>query len=138
MGRVGRLAVALGVGAAIASGWSSGPAWADDSPGSAGSPASSDTAGPDVATAEPSASGDQADSSGATTAKSTATTGTDVPVTKDGSVRSAPPGVVVGTGGLKQDDSAPTTKSPHPSETDTSPGTPADEMTELFETIMTN
>ena len=127
MGRVGRLAVALGVGAAIVSGWSSGPAWADDSPGSAGSPASSDTAGPDVATAEPSASGDQADSSGATTAKSTATTGTDVPVTKDGSVRSAPPGVVVGTGGLKQDDSAPTTKSPHPSETDTSPGTPADE-----------
>ena len=42
-------------------------------------------------------------------------------------MRSAPPGVVVGTGGLKQDDSAPTTKSLHPSETDTSPGTPADE-----------
>ena len=79
MGRVGGLAVALGVGAAIVSGWSSGLAWADDSPGSAGSPASSNTAGPDVATAKPSASGDEADSSGATTATSTATTGTDVP-----------------------------------------------------------
>ena len=76
MGRVGGLAVALGVGAAIVSGWSSGLAWADDSPGSAGTPASSDTAGPDVATAKPSASGDEADSSGATTATSTATTGT--------------------------------------------------------------
>ena len=127
MGRVGGLAIALGVGAAIVSGWSSGLAWADDSPGSAGSPASSNTAGPDVATAKPSASGDEGDSSGATTATSTATTGTDVRVTKDRSVRSAPPGVVVGTGGLKQDDSAPTTKSLHPSETDTSPGTPADE-----------
>ena len=59
MGRVGGLAVALGVGAAIVSGWSSGLAWADDSPGSAGSPASSNTAGPDVATAKPSASGDR-------------------------------------------------------------------------------
>ncbi|MDT7766940.1 MAG: hypothetical protein QOC63_6360 [Mycobacterium sp.] len=33
MGRVGGLAVALGVGAAIVTGWNSGPAWADESGG---------------------------------------------------------------------------------------------------------
>ena len=51
--------------------------------------------------------------SDATTATSAAASGTDVPVPKDGAVRSAPPRVVIGTGGFRQDASAPTTKSPH-------------------------
>ena len=43
MGRIGGLAVALGIGVALVSGWSGGLAWADDSPGSAGTAASSDS-----------------------------------------------------------------------------------------------
>jgi nucleoside phosphorylase len=105
-GRIGGLAVALGVSAAIVSGWSSGLAWADDSPGSTGSPASSNTADPNAATATPSGSG----------ATTTATTGNDVSSPQDGSVRSAA--------------SAPTTKPPQPSKTaalptDTDEGSPS-------------
>jgi nucleoside phosphorylase len=121
--RIGGLAVALGLGAAIISGWSGGLAWADDSPGSARSPASSNAHGAEVATAKPSASDNKADSSDATTATSTATTGTNGSIPKDGAVRSAHPGVVVDTGGLGQDASASTTKSPHPSETAALPAT---------------
>ena len=66
--RVGGFAVALGVGAAIMSGWNSGVACADDSPGPAGSSASTNEGGPDAATAKPSAPADEIDSPGASTA----------------------------------------------------------------------
>ena len=123
MGRIGGLAVALGVGAAVLSGWSSGLASADDSKGSVGSPPSNSAAGPEAASVKPNASSRDADSSDATTTNP-----------EDEAVRSAPPGVVVGTGGLTHDAPAPTTKSPQPSETaspletsanDGSPSTPA-------------
>ncbi len=50
IGRVGGLAVALGVGVAIVTGWSNAPAWADDSPGSTESPSASKDSGPDATT----------------------------------------------------------------------------------------
>jgi ABC-2 type transport system ATP-binding protein len=105
MGRIGGLAVALGVGAAVVSGWSSGLASADDSPGSVGSPPSNSAAG--EAEVKPGASGGGVDSSDAAAAAGTATTGTDITDPKDEEVRSAPPGVVVGTGGLTKETSAP-------------------------------
>ena len=46
IGRVGGLAVALGVGVGIFSGWSNTPAWADDSPASAGKSTASEDSGP--------------------------------------------------------------------------------------------
>lgn len=95
-GRIGGFAVAVGVGAAIVSG-GGGHAWADDSPSSVESSTSSTAAGPDAKKTKP---GDE-DSSGATTTTSTATD-TEAPQQKDEPVRSAPPGVVVGTGGLTQ------------------------------------
>ncbi len=54
VGRVGGLAVALGVGAAIVTGWSSGLAWADESSGAAGSTASNTTSGTKVTKIDPS------------------------------------------------------------------------------------
>jgi nucleoside phosphorylase len=51
LGRVGGFAVALGVGAAIVTGWNSGVAWADESGGTAGSTASSTTVGTEPAKA---------------------------------------------------------------------------------------
>jgi nucleoside phosphorylase len=59
--RIGGIAVALGLGAAVISGWSSGPAWADDSPGTDGSSASSNETGPNNATAKPDASVHESD-----------------------------------------------------------------------------
>ncbi len=61
VGRVGGLAVALGLGAAIVTGWSSGPAWADESGGKAGSTTSSTTSD-----TEPAKTGDT-DTDGAVT-----------------------------------------------------------------------
>ena len=58
VGRVGGLAVAVGVGAAIVTGWSSGLAWADESGGTAGSTTTSGT--------EPAKAGDT-DTDGAVT-----------------------------------------------------------------------
>jgi nucleoside phosphorylase len=55
------MAVALGLGAAVVSGWSSGPAWADDSPGTDGSSASSNETGPNNATAKPDPSAHESD-----------------------------------------------------------------------------
>ena len=74
MGRIGGLAVALGIGVAIVSGSSGGLAWADDSPGSAGTAASSDS---DRRTT--SASSDPDDALGETDSSpaASATTGTD-------------------------------------------------------------
>ena len=46
IGRVGGLAVALGVGVGIFSGWSNTPAWADDSPASAGKSTATEDSGP--------------------------------------------------------------------------------------------
>ena len=112
MGRVGGLAVALGVGAAVVIGWSSGVAWADDSAGAAESTTSSSASGNEPAADE--AGGSKAPSPGAakpivpasdtgtTTNASTATTDASGSITNDGAVRSAPPGIVVGTGGVKQ------------------------------------
>ena len=73
MGRIGGLAVALGIGVAIVSGSSGGLAWADDSPGSAGTAASSDPTGHDAASSEPDHSLGATDPSPA----ASATTGTD-------------------------------------------------------------
>jgi len=53
VGRVGGFAVALGVGAAIVTGWGSGPAWADESGGTAGSTDSSIVSGKKAKKADP-------------------------------------------------------------------------------------
>src|SRR3954468_22327449 len=45
LGRVGGLTVALGVGAAVMTGWHSGVAWADETGGTAGSTTSGATTG---------------------------------------------------------------------------------------------
>jgi nucleoside phosphorylase len=108
--RVGGLAVTLGVGAAIVSGWGSGPAWADESGGTPGSTASSTASGTEPAPANPSAAQGTARSGDTGT---TTTTSTTSPVTKDDEERSSPPVVVVGTGGLTRDPPAsPTETSP--------------------------
>ena len=73
MGRIGGLAVALGVGVAIVCGWSGGLAWADDSPGSAGTSASDNSAAHDAASSKPDDSPGATDSSPA----ASATIGTD-------------------------------------------------------------
>ncbi len=56
MGRVGGLAVALSLGAAILTGWNSGLAWADESGGTAGSTGSSAASGTEPGPANPGAS----------------------------------------------------------------------------------
>ena len=131
-GRVCSLAVAVGVGAAVVSGWGSGLAWADDSPGSAGSNVSRNEAGPSGATKPGSA--DDADSHDATTATSAAVSGTDVPNPEDEALRSTLPRVVIGTGGFRRHAWGPTITSPDAGETaatsrsdddDGSPSTPA-------------
>jgi nucleoside phosphorylase len=73
MGRIGGLAVALGIGVAIVSGGSGGLAWADDSPGSAGTAASSDSTGHDSASPDPDDAPGGTDSS----PPASASTGTD-------------------------------------------------------------
>ena len=71
LGRVGGVAVALGVGAAVVSGWNSGPAWADGSGSSAGSTSASTGSASESATTKASTvqetgnSGDTGDSSDA-------------------------------------------------------------------------
>jgi beta-galactosidase len=126
VGRVGGVAVALGVGAAIVTGWGGGLAWADESGGTPGSNTASSSSDTQPATANADAAQETAKSvdTGATTTTRAATTGTKGSVTKDGAVRSAPAGVVVGTGGLKRDDSASSTEPP-PSKTAAPPGTSA-------------
>jgi nucleoside phosphorylase len=109
LGRIGGLAAALSVGAAIVTEWSGGPAWADDSPGSAGSTTASSPSGTEPATAKPTAVQGTTESGDTGTTTTTATNG---PVTKDNAVRSAPAGVVVGTGGFTQDAAASTERSP--------------------------
>jgi len=69
-GRVGGIAVALGVVAAIVTGWGSGLAWADESGGTAGSTASSTAPGTEPATANSS------EAQGAATSGDTGTTTT--------------------------------------------------------------
>lgn len=110
-GRIGGLALAIGVGAAVVSG-GGGLAWADDSPSSVESSTSSTAAGPNAAKTKPGAPGDE-DSSGATTT-------TKVSEQKD---ETAPQGVVVGTGGLTQDPATPTETAP-PSEPDADDAAP--------------
>ena len=72
-GRIGGLAVALGIGVALVSGWSAGLAWADDSPGSAGTAASTDSTGHDSASPDPDDAPGETDSS----PPASASTGTD-------------------------------------------------------------
>src|ERR1700754_55622 len=72
IGRVGGLAVALGVGAAIVGGWGCGAAWADDSPDSAGTPASKNEADPSAATEKPGAADGKADTADGSGPKSEA------------------------------------------------------------------
>lgn len=95
LGRVGGLAVALSLGAAILTGWNSGVARADESAGTTGSTSSSAESGAEPATANPGASEEPAKPG-------------DISTTDD-EERSAPPGVVVSTGGLTEDDPEPTT-----------------------------
>src|SRR5262245_10601035 len=117
IGRVGGLVVAVGVGAAIVTGWNSSLAWADEPGGTTESSTSS--AGSETPQARGSTSG-EADSSGTTTATGTSTastTGTTGTKTKDGAVRLVPPRVVVRTGGRTEDDPAPTTMTAQPNET---------------------
>jgi nucleoside phosphorylase len=102
LGRVGGLAVALSLGAALLTGWNSGLAWADESAGTAGSTTSSATSGAEPEAADPDVSEKLAKPD-------------DIATTNDAE-HSAPPGVVVSTGGLTQDDEEPTTETP-PSET---------------------
>ena len=73
-----------------------------DSPGSAESSASGDPAGPNASTAQHRAPGDK-DGAGDETATNTVSSGTDALTAKDETIRAAPPGVVVGTGGFNQD-----------------------------------
>ncbi len=102
LGRVGGLAVALSLGAAILTGWNSSVAWADESAGTAESTSSSAESTAEPVAADPVASEKPAKPD-------------DIAKTDDDE-RSAPPGVVVSTGGLTQDDEEPTTETP-PSET---------------------
>jgi nucleoside phosphorylase len=115
VGRVAGLAVALGVGAAVVTGWNSGLAWADES-GATNEPATSST---EPATKKPDATSVEAASPDVRTTPGS--------LTKDVSVRSAQPGVVGGTGGLTDDASAPTTTTPQPSETAEAPGKATEE-----------
>jgi hypothetical protein len=115
VGRVAGLAVALGVGAAVVTGWNSGLAWADES-GATNEPATSST---EPATKKPDTTSVEAASPGTTTTPGS--------VTKGVAVRSEPPGVVVGTGGLTDDASASTTTTPQPGETAEAPGKAAEE-----------
>ncbi|HZN84342.1 MAG TPA: 5'-methylthioadenosine/S-adenosylhomocysteine nucleosidase [Mycobacterium sp.] len=102
--RVGGLAVALGVAAAALTGWNSGIAWADESGDAAGATASSTPSDTDSATGNSSPAQEAAKSGD-----------TETTTTNDDDVRTAPPGVVVGTGGLIEEPS--TDPTPEPSET---------------------
>jgi hypothetical protein len=129
VGRVGGLVVALGIGAALVTGWNSGLAWADESGGTFGSTTSSTASGTQQAADTPSTTSGEADSPGTTTTTSTSTARTTTgPKTKDGAVRSAPSGAAVGTGGLTEDASQSTSTAAQrsdtaaPSDTDTGAG----------------
>ncbi len=65
VGRVAGLAVALGVSAAMVTGWSSGLAWADESGDSRGSAVSGVASSANPATAKSGATGIERESSGA-------------------------------------------------------------------------
>ena len=121
MGRVGGVAVALGLGAALVTGWSGGLAWADGSGGTAGSTASSTASGTQPATSNASTAHGTAKSgdAGTSTPTNTGPNGSD---TNDGAAGSAPPGVVAGAGASTQDAQAspikpPSTETAAPSET---------------------
>jgi nucleoside phosphorylase len=101
-GRVGAFAVALGVAAAIVTGWNSGIAWADESGDASGSTPSSTTSDTGPAKTDSSAE------------EGTAKSGDTAP--NGGGVRSAPPRAVVGTSGLTEDASPKATETA-PSET---------------------
>ena len=116
VGRVGGLAVALGVGVAVAS--NPGVAWADDtgsasSEGSTGTDAT-DTSGASESQGSSTAIGATAEPAGALTAAGTETTGTSMPgsgsvdgpesgisASTDASVRQVPPGTTMSTGGAQ-------------------------------------
>jgi acetyl esterase/lipase/nucleoside phosphorylase len=100
VGRVGGLAVALGVGAAVVAGWGSAPAWADETTGSTGSGTSTSSSADSVTAGdetEPSSTEKPADNGVTTSATSGAATDSSTDVDE---VRATPPGVVLGTGGL--------------------------------------
>ena len=123
LGRFAGLAVALGVSAAMVTGWSSGLAWADESGDSTGSAVSGVASGANPATAKSGATGIESKSSGTaqrsaksggTGATSTTNTGTTAggPTKKEDEVRS--------------EVSTPTSKTPK-SQTAASPPTDDDE-----------
>jgi nucleoside phosphorylase len=124
VGRVGGLAVALGVGAAVVTGWGGGVAWADGTAGAAGSTVSGTASGSEAAVTDSSGTTTRAPQPGATPSGDTGTPTTTSTKTDasgsgsmDGAVRSAPPGVAMGTGGFEQSPSAPTTRTPQPGPT---------------------
>ena len=108
MGRIGGLAVALGVGVAIVSGWSGGLAWADDSPGSPGTSASGDSAGQDAASTESDDSPGETDPSPATSA-STGTDAADPTEAEEPSTEPADPSETIAVADADED--SPSTRS---------------------------
>ena len=105
-GRVGGLAVALGVGAAVVTGFGCAVAWADPPESTSSSVESSAT---DSASTQPAATSDTAapspapEATGTTVDTSTGTpTSTTNTTSSNAEVRSVPPGVVVATGGLRE------------------------------------
>ena len=108
MGRIGGLAVAMGVGVAIVSGWSGGPAWADDSPGSPGTSASGDSAGQDAASTESDDSPGETDPSPATSA-STGTDAADPTEAEEPSTEPADPSETIAVADADED--SPSTRS---------------------------
>jgi hypothetical protein len=126
VGRVGRLAVALGVGTAIASGH--GVAWADESTSSdtssTGTVQSTGTAGPEIAPPE---SKPEPTTAPGTTEPGTSTTTTETikSTTSNTTTSTLPSGVVVsaqtatGTPASPTETAEPTTEAPEPTETAT-------------------
>jgi acetyl esterase/lipase len=90
IGRIGSLAVAFGLGAAVVTGWGGGLAWADESANSAGSTTSATTSGAAGGESEPSSAAQpfaKPDDGGATTG--TKTTDTSSGTAADDSTRTA-------------------------------------------------
>ena len=143
VGRVGGLAVALGVGAAVVTGYGSGVAWADTPDSSSSESSSSSSSSSESSTGASDSSTSASDSTQAdkdtATAATEQTTGSEATTaTSTGSTTSqAQPDVVVSTGGAhtssesKEEEATAPTKNPKPkAEPAANPGKSADEAAE--------
>ena len=100
IGRIGGLAVALGVGAAVFTGY--GVAWAAPTSGGESSTSSGSTSNSSGSSAGGTGSGSAKTSAGSSTSTGTSTgSGSTSASTSTGAASAATPGVVVGTGGAK-------------------------------------